>query len=969
MSVQLSLYPQNFNGVYSNISVQPNNLLNDSINWTGIDAASTSAYIDTPPFLPQLFLPLGAIANFNGSFNMAVNQWFAFGESSTNVKTDFGIPTNFCKFEPPTNEVAGILQRITLLSGGASYTLSLTNAFADGSDGGSLVLAIWDASTNTILTSSNNTLAGNTSNDLDIAFTVPPSGVDCIIGIWWQGASGSATNHLLIDDAAVNLTTDFISGAIDILESGQVIVDLYDEESIPLTFSVDNFKNAAEKTQSYSKAFKLPGTRRNNLIFDNLFEITRSTLKTIQFNPHIKTQASLKENGFLIFEGYLKVIDVQEKEGEISYNVNLYSTPITLADVLKTRVIADLDLEELAHDYNRTQIQYSWNDGVTSGQTTPITWLNANTSGFRTDFNTVKYPFCDWNHKFLVATGASSPTANMPQLNCLQDAFRPWLNIKYLIDRIFQDSPFEYQCAVWESTDFGNLYMDFNWGADVDIPTFNESGYAQNDFFCRTIQNDMPLSASFTKTPPNDYSPGCATKTNSQPSILGHAFGGSGASGFSEWTATYDGQVYSFLFTFVTQSTTFTLSPLTVTYNNHIVQYQWMHESGGTATPIPGFFFQTPNVGSPAYTGFFSTILAGINVLAGDKFYCEAKYVSSAAGTVCWAYTNVQVYSAINKTVDSSLLGTMRGELAQWDFIKGLMTMYNLLAIPDEDNPNIITFKTYDELYADESNGTSLKDRKILHDWTDKIDTTQIKLTPLEIKDKTILQYEEESDDYMFNNYKQSVEGHLYGSKIYSSGYNNVSLLTGENKIEAKPFAATIMKPLMTQYHTFIVPTMYSMGDDGKTDGFENAPRICYNNGLYDMTSDGYSYYIPVQNGVTSSNQEKYLRFSHLSELPIDFTNNDTRDVNFGECQLVVDPAFATPVSDNLYNLYWARYLHELYHPDTREMTLKCNLSPADIEMFKFNHQIYIKNRRFRVNKIDYKPNDLSTVEFILIPE
>ena len=32
------------------------------------------------------------------------------------------------------------------------------------------------------------------------------------------------------------------------------------------------------------------------------------------------------------------------------------------------------------------------------------------------------------------------------------------------------------------------------------------------------------------------------------------------------------------------------------------------------------------------------------------------------------------------------------------------------------------------------------------------------------------------------------------------------------------------------------------------------------------------------------------------------------------------------------------------------------------------NDRVMIKNRVFRVNKIDYKPNDLATVEFILIP-
>ena len=49
-------------------------------------------------------------------------------------------------------------------------------------------------------------------------------------------------------------------------------------------------------------------------------------------------------------------------------------------------------------------------------------------------------------------------------------------------------------------------------------------------------------------------------------------------------------------------------------------------------------------------------------------------------------------------------------------------------------------------------------------------------------------------------------------------------------------------------------------------------------------------------------------------------------------------------------------------------MTLKVNLTPADINTFKFYDVVFIKNRSFRVNKIDYKPNDLATVEFILIP-
>mgnify|MGYP003626329082 FL=1 len=48
-------------------------------------------------------------------------------------------------------------------------------------------------------------------------------------------------------------------------------------------------------------------------------------------------------------------------------------------------------------------------------------------------------------------------------------------------------------------------------------------------------------------------------------------------------------------------------------------------------------------------------------------------------------------------------------------------------------------------------------------------------------------------------------------------------------------------------------------------------------------------------------------------------------------------------------------------------MTLKVNLNASDINQFNFFDQVMIKNKNYRVNKIDYKPNDLSTVEFILI--
>ena len=281
--------------------------------------------------------------------------------------------------------------------------------------------------------------------------------------------------------------------------------------------------------------------------------------------------------------------------------------------------------------------------------------------------------------------------------------------------------------------------------------------------------------------------------------------------------------------------------------------------------------------------------------------------------------------------------------------------MFNLVTLPDENNPSNINIEPYGDVFINNPDSAEL-------DWTEKIDVSQMKLTPLtDLNKSTIFKFVEDEDDFAFMNYKNSVGGHLYGSKKYdASGF---TILSGEDEIVAEPFAATVVKPLMSQYSDFITPAVYSYNpQDDTSEGFENSPRIMFENGIKTLTSCTYS--IPAQNGVVGNASEtQFLQFSHLTDIP---TVTGSRDFHFGECQLV--SPVGSPVNSNLFNLYWLPYYNELYNPDTRIMNLKVNLNPSDINTFKMFDTVFIKNRTFRVNKIDYKPNDLATVEFILIP-
>jgi len=905
MSVQLILYPQNYNGTYNEISSSSTEFIVNGLNFNGLNTTPTytssttgSTFLDVLTSAPPII----------------TNSWYRFRTDATGTPA---YPTssvgNLILDSVTTLTLAGVYQKLSNLVVGQQYTITIN---------------IGTTGTGTLLTQLANGVSfsptgiHSASSSLITTTFTAVSTTDTIMVVYYN----NVVDSISISDISVQPIVGAVpSGATNFLDNGQVICDLYEDEDLPLTLSVDDFKNVAEKVQSYSKAFNLPATKRNNRIFDQVFEITRVN-DGIIFNPYKRTQCVLKQDGFILFKGFLRLLDVTDKEGEISYNVNLYSEVVALADTLKDRAFRDLDFTELEHEYNYSNIRNTWvNNNI---------FTNPSTSGFRST-NTVKYPFVDWNHQFTFTN------SGMPKLPNLESAFRPFINIKYLINRIFQDSEFTFESTFFDTTDFGKLYIDFNWGS-AETPTItNVTNY--NAQWAKQIYGvtnpSVDAGTSFTNLVLFDTSNSTVPPNYDLSSNI--------------ITATSDGEQYSITGAYRIENTS---AGATQT-----VDCQWIHNSLVVAQ-------DTLTISPSSFQDFnftFNVILA-----SGDTLQAQFKRSNpSSSSTVRMFESGItptsNVFFNVNTLAITTdvLLQTLRGELGQWEFLKGLITMFNLVTLVDEDNPNNIIIEPYSDVFIPTSTaGTTLANRGIQYDWTDKIDVSEMKLTPLtDLNKKTIFKFVEDDDDYSFNQYKNFVGGHLYGSYISNAG-NEFNILDGEEEVIAEPFAATVVKPLMSQFADFITPAIYAMSEDDTSEGFENSPRIMYNNEKVTMTNTTYS--VPAQNGVGGDAfEDEFLQFSHLSDVP---TITGSRDFHFGECQLMPGVGAATP--NNLFNLYWLPYYSELYNPNTRTMIIKVNLSPADINTFKFNDTVFIKNRVFRVNKIDYKPNDLATVEFILIP-
>ena len=898
MSVQLILYPQNYEGQYSSISTPffTEYVSDYSFNIGSLGSGFSGSAGNQGAAISNL-IPLNIWQQYNvtgGSFTSAN----AATVSSGNITLDSASSTS----------LTGIYQLISNLQIGSTYVLKVerlagtTGVVTLGHSG------TWSVSGNTY-TPLPFVLLPNTVGTHTFTFTA--TNTEQVFLLNYVNDDNSN-----LEIGSVSIKEDIASApTVDVFKDGQVICDLYNESNIPLSLSVDDFKNVHEKKQSFSKPFKLPATKRNNKIFSSLFDVTKSVKDDIfSFNPYKKTKSILKEDGFTIFDGYLTLIDVVDKENEISYNVNLFGETITLADKLKDKKFKHIDFKELSHNYNKTNIKQSFesNDGVSliSSLTTDSFAYNATLGVDKTDV--IKYPFIKWN-------GDSFLDAGNVKLQKLEDAFRPFINCKYLLDRIITEAGFTYSSDFLNSTDFTKLFMDFNFGDSVP----NEATGSMH------VQQDAPTGGStifagttYTTLIPLTTGIGSLSQYNTTTGV---------------YTADVNNLQFSVSYNFTIENTDSSSRDVTfrwVTSTGLELDLQTVTLAAGTTYVISG--------------GFSGALLA-----SGETIQPQFK---ATAGSVV-KFTDYAGFSVVSQTnlVSNNILTALRGDLGQFEFLKGLFTMFNLLVIQDKENPSNLIIEPYKSVFIDAAS------QYITHktlDWTSKVDISEIKLKPLKLKKKVFLDFVEDSNDYPLGVYKNAT-GYKYGSEeIDASIFTG---LDGETKVEAKPFSPTFVKPIFDGFTTeMTIPVIYKGNEDGTFESYDNKPRILFNIGKVTMSNN--TYFIPAQNSLAEENQSSFLQFSHLTETP---TTASTKDYNFRTGQLIGSIG-NTPI-DNLYNTYWSPYYDELYNPDTRLVNIKIYLTPGDIANFEFYYKIRIKNREYRVNKIDYKPYELSSVELILI--
>lgn len=100
------------------------------------------------------------------------------------------------------------------------------------------------------------------------------------------------------------------------------------EPSILYQFSMDDIQNPTAVRNSYTKTIQVEGTQRNNQIFNDIWDLTRTqaTGGDVEgyFNPSKRTDFELYIDGDLYETGYVKLDAINRKGNAVTYSITLY---------------------------------------------------------------------------------------------------------------------------------------------------------------------------------------------------------------------------------------------------------------------------------------------------------------------------------------------------------------------------------------------------------------------------------------------------------------------------------------------------------------------------------------------------------------------------------------------------------------------------------------------------------------------
>ena len=156
---------------------------------------------------------------------------------------------------------------------------------------------------------------------------------------------------------------------------GDQRIELFKDETISLTNSIQNVKDVAKVFTDFTKTFSIPATKSNNKVFKHYynFDIVGG------FDARLKTVGSIKLNGVDFKKGKIKLEGVDLKDNKPNtYRVTFFGDLVDLKDLIGDDLLSDLDwLDNFVKEYSTANVKDNLKGGNTSYTIDSVTYPNA----------------------------------------------------------------------------------------------------------------------------------------------------------------------------------------------------------------------------------------------------------------------------------------------------------------------------------------------------------------------------------------------------------------------------------------------------------------------------------------------------------------------------------------------------------------------------------------------------------------
>ena len=662
-------------------------------------------------------------------------------------------------------------------------------------------------------------------------------------------------------------------------------IELYENEPVNLSYQFSNLQEINASSSNFSQTFRVPLTKQNQDYFGPVNEFGLIT----DWDPKTKVDAELSYNTIPVMRGFVQVKAVYVQKGKYAdVELVFFGATANLSRDIGDGMLSDLDWSA----YN-------------------FTWTYANViANWQASAPALRMGFVDLGANWSLST---SPIFEFPA--ALSAGWTSgFLQVKEVVDTILTDAGYTFDSNFLDrQTD---LYMLCHKGSK--FPTFETDAATENLFH-------VGLTSDYTAT-------GTAWQTITAWAETGSYFDTNNNFNTTtgQFSAPYDGE-YSFRFRVK-------IDTLPSNHEFHVAVW------------VNGVEYADILQGEPVDLSNEATYQVDYQISLEQSDTVEVKYhfhtgsdtaILLGNGNVTNPTTSFQLLN-IDFTGGTYNPGLNMPVMKQIDFIAGIQKTFNLVFIPDRNNPKHIYIEPFTDYTA---SGTK-------KDWTNKIDLSK----DLAIEPTTDLQarrYEwthSEGKDFV-NELVQNNANRVYGRYRVDDPENDFA--SGDKTIQS-PFA-----PFVTSYipgTSFIIHRMLADTTDEDKSIKEPRPRLAYWNGY--NSSDNYRFFGNTQN--------KFPDFSEYENNALS-TQVSGSSLLYGTerpfRELVVSPL------NTLYYQYWRPWVNELYSSDARKLTAHFRLTRAELATFEFSDKIYIKDTYWRILSISYDATseDLAKVELIKI--